>query len=220
MTITSLKIPNDIIMSLNPELNKHEFIMTLILVNGCCHKFYENQTDIYLANTFITENILMTDSIKHYMKKTLDSLNGRKLICDNNKNPAGILFNDIGKLKGRYLIKLNPLFVEIINQQNNYTILNGKLMSKLNMVNLLKMYCLMKRWATIPNYYCYIEWLKWYLNVKHMETKIFFNKYIKPMIKIFNTHEFKIKMTKCKEDERDKKRINKIVFNVFDTTQE
>lgn len=221
MTITTIKTPNRIIMSLTPELNKHEFLMTLILVNGCCHKFYENKTDIYLAETFITKNILMSDSLKHYIKKTTNSLIGRKIICDNNKQAKFVLFEEIEKLKdGRYFVRLHKDSFWLLNNRNDYTLFDGNLMKRLNTIDLLKFYCLMKRWADYGNYHCYVEWLKWYLNVKNMETYIFLHKYILKITKYLNKHNFKLQITKCNEDEKDRKRVTKLIINVFDTYKE
>lgn len=220
MTITTIKTPNKIIMSLTPELNKHEFLMTLILVNGCCHKFYENKTDIYLAESFILKNILMTESLKHYIKKTLETLVGQKLICNDERKPEFVLFEHIQKIDERYYIKLNKELVDLINKWNNYTLLDGGLMSQLKTINLLKFYCLMKRWGGYGNYHCYVEWLKWYLNVKNMETKRFFYQYLARMVNTLDGFNFQVKITKCHESVKDKKLINKIVLNIFDTYKE
>lgn len=220
MTITTIKTPNDIIMSLSPELNKHEFLMTLILVNGCCQKFYKGQTEIYLAETYIKNNILLTDSLKFRMSKTMNNLVGQKLICDEEKSPTVVLFENIDKKNKQYLIKINPTVRTIFDCSNNYTILDCEIMTKLKTINSLKFYCLMKRWAVYGNYHCYIGWLKWYLNVKHTKTKYLFRDYIDQLITVLDKYSIKIKMVKCRENLQDKKIINKLIFNTFDTSKE
>lgn len=220
MTITTIKTPNDIIMSLSPDLNKHEFLMVLILVNGCCQKFYKGQTEIYLAETYIKNNILLTDSLKFRLSKTMSNLVGQKLICDEEKSPAVVLFESIEKKNKQYLIKISPTVRQIFNCQNNYTILNGEIMANLKTINSLKFYCLMKRWVAYGNYHCYVGWLKWYLNIKHTKTKYLFRDYLDELINVLGEYDINIKMVKCHENQKDKKIINKLVFNTFDTSKE
>lgn len=213
--ITTIKTPNQIIMSLIPELNKHEFLMTLILINGCCQKFY-NETEFYLAETYVTQNLLFNNSLKHEMSKTINNLVGQKLLCDDEKNPTVVLFEKIEKKNKQFFIKINPMVRQIFNCSNNYTLLDCEIMRCFKTINCLKFYCLMKRWANYGNYNCYIKWIKWYLNVQHTKTKILFGDYLNQLIEQFKKFNINVKITKCREG----KTINKLTFNIFDTSKE
>jgi hypothetical protein len=74
----------------------------------------------------------------------------------------------------------------------------------------------MKIWG--DEFDCYIKWLRWYLNIQYLDTAQFFKLYINKFIKELKQMEILIKMAKHKDD-KDNRLIQKLTFDVFDSSE-
>jgi hypothetical protein len=216
MQLTFLKIPNKILMNIDPSLNKNEYLVCLLFINVFMADFNRDKLEITIRPTAITKNEIATQTIKYHSNIIIGNLAGRKIICDSNKSPTVVLFETIEKTKAGYEIKISPTVREIFETGGSFSLIYLDILNKLKTYKCIKFYCLMKIWG--DEFDCYIKWLRWYLNIQYLDTAQFFKLYINKFIKELKQMEILIKMAKHKDD-KDNRLIQKLTFDVFDSSE-
>jgi len=201
---------------LDPQINKSEFILSLMIINLFMLSFNNRRTVIKVRADHIHNNDLNTSTINKHLKQLILNLVGRKLICINEKSPTVVLFEKIERTNDHYEIEINSMVRKIIKSENDFTIIEIQQINQLKKYQMIRFYCLIKMWANNKYYICYIQWLKWYLNTQDIETKNLLNLYITDYLEKLKQLKIIVKMTKHKK-ETDKREITKLIFDIFDT---
>lgn len=215
MKLTFFKIPNIILMNIDPLLNKSEYLVSLIIINIFMADFNKDKLEIIVKSSSITKNPITTQTIKIHTKQIIEHLVGRKIICDSNKNPTVVLFEKIEKIQSGYKIKISPMVRQLLNPGRSFTFIYFDVLDKLKTYKCIKFYCFMKIWGNIGKFDCYLKWLKWYLNIQDLDTCQLFKLHLNKFLIELKEQEVLIKMIKHK-DPTDKRIIQKLTFDVFD----
>lgn len=218
MNLTFLRIPNKILMMLDPQLNKNEFILCLLLINPFMTQYNRYSNIIKIRAGYIHGNNLNTTTIKQHTKSLLNSLVGKNIICSDEKTPDNVLFEKIERDEKNYTITINKKIRSMLKFECDFTIVDVNHINQLKSYQLIKFYCLIKMWANNKYYICYIKWLKWYLNIQDIETKVLINMYINKFVVALKNLNINIKTSKHKM-ETDHRTLEKIVFDIFDTNE-
>jgi hypothetical protein len=204
-------------MNIDPLLNKSEYIVCLMIMNMFMADFNKDKLEIIIRPALITKNPLTTQTINSHLKLIIENLVGRKIICDRDKKPSVVLFEKIDKTKNGYEIKISPTVRQLLMTEKTFTFLYFDVIQKLKTYKSIKFYCLMKIWGNRGEFYCYLKWLKWYLNIQDLNNKRLFKLYLNKFVIELNEQNVLIKMVKHK-DPNDKRLVQKLSFDVFDNS--
>lgn len=213
-----MKVYNEFVNIVTPELSKHEFQLCLILLE----MYYFNNSGI-LSMPEIKNHPLMTVALKNNIRKVINSLNGRKIVKKYQDPKSGIApYFKIEKLQPEFVlfeklnvsgkileIKINEKELDYYNKYGMFDF-DPSLFHKLDKFNLIKLYMWYRTWETIGNIKCNVEWLKMYLDI-NVETRSLNDKYIKEFKKAMQNIGVNIKT----ENLYEKSWTSSIVYIMF-----
>lgn len=207
-----LKIPNKIIMNIDPQLNKNEFLVCLILVDRFMFDF--NKKTIVLMSGEITKHEIATNTISRNTNEIMSALSGRKALYDRAKKSMSVIFEKIEKIGLEYHVTISEDIRKIFNNKNGFCFIYFDIINKLNKYKAIKFYCLMRVWHNKVN--VYLTWLRWYLSIENIDTSHIFKLYINDYIKQLMSFGLLIKVVKHADCD-DRRKIKKLTFEIFDT---
>lgn len=199
-------------MNIDPQLNKNEFLVCLILVDKFMFNF--NKKTIVLMSGEITKHEIATNTINRNTSEIISNLSGKKVLYDHSKKLSIVVFEKIEKIGLEYHVTINDDIRKMFNTKNGFCFIYFDIINKLNKYKAIKFYCLMRMWHNKVD--VYLTWLRWYLSIENIDTPHIFKLYINDYIKQLITVGMLIKVVKH-NDHDDRRRIKKLTFEIFDT---
>lgn len=199
-------------MNIDPQLNKNEFLVCLILVDKFMFNF--NKKTIVLMSGEITKHEIATNIINHKAKEIMSNLSGKKVLYDHSKKLSIVVFEKIEKIGLEYHVTINDDIRKMFNTKNGFCFIYFDIINKLNKYKAIKFYCLMRVWHNKTD--IYLTWLRWYLSIENIDTPHIFKLYINDYIKQLMSFGLLIKVVKHADCD-DRRKIKKLTFEIFDT---
>lgn len=216
MELVYLKIPTFIIMNINPEIGKNEYITSLLIINAFMADFNKEKMKLEISRNYIMKNKLATETIRYHGKEIINGLSEQVSLFNGDEQIP--LFEKIVQSDNSYTVTINEKIREILNPDHSFVIYFVEQLRDIKKYKCLKFYCLLKIWMDYHEYVCHLKWLRWYLNAINVRNCDFLQ-IITGFVQELKRADILIKVVKIK-DNHDKRKITKLTFNVFNNRTE
>lgn len=216
MELIYLKIPTFIIMNINPEIGKNEYITSLLIINAFMADFNKQKLTLTISRNYIMKNKLTTETMKYHGKSIINELQQSATVYIEDEQIQ--LFEKILQHEDSYTVTIGEKIRQILNPDHSFVIYFLEQLRDIKKYKCLKFYCLLKIWMDYHKYVCHLKWLRWYLNAVNIRN-CDFTQIITEFIQELKQSDISIKVVKLK-DSCDKRKITKFTFNVFNNKTE
>lgn len=216
MELVYLKIPTSIIMNINPEIGKNEYITSLLIINAFMADFNKQKLTLVISRNYIMKNKLTTETMKYRGKQIINELQQSATVYIEDEQIP--LFEKILQHEDSYTITIGEKIRQILNPDHSFVIYFLEQLRDIKKYKCMKFYCLLKIWMDYHEYVCHLKWLRWYLNAVNIRN-CDFTQIITEFVQELKQSDISIKVVKLK-DSGDKRKITKFTFNVFNNRTE
>ena len=113
MELIYLKIPTFIIMNINPEIGKNEYITSLLIINAFMADFNKQKLTLVISRNYIMKNKLTTETMKYHGKSIINELQQSATVYIEDEQIQ--LFEKILQHEDSYTVTIGEKIRQILN---------------------------------------------------------------------------------------------------------